>query len=81
MVIEGGFKPHKEPTEHSGKRLMQQITDSGVLDLATGTFSLCFDSGDSVFILSNGEGAGSVLLNFKKAEIALMASTYDEEGG
>jgi hypothetical protein len=73
-VVEGGFGASSTPT---GKRLLEQIEESGLDKLETGVFSLCFDSGGSLHILSNAEGAGDVLLTFKKAEMALLASTYD----
>ncbi len=78
-VIKGNFKKDELP-DHAGERLRYQLDNCDVLDLATGTYTLLFDSGDSIFILTNGDGAGDVLLNMEKAKMALMATVYEGEG-
>ena len=83
-LVEGNFKGPKKPP-HAGQRLLEQIKDSGILDMEYGVFTVCFDAGHSICILSNAEGPGNVLLNFKKAEMAIMAQSYclpdDPKGG
>jgi hypothetical protein len=74
-VIQGGFKPPEGP-EHAGERLRLQIEDSGVLEEKEGTFTILFDTGKSMYIMSNAEGPGDVLLCMEKGRMAVMANVY-----
>jgi hypothetical protein len=74
-VIEGGFGKGELP-DHAGERLRVQLEDSGVLEIKNAVFTLLFDSGDSMFIMSNGDGPGEVLLNMEKGKMAVMSNVY-----
>jgi hypothetical protein len=74
-VVEGNFSPDEGPI-HAGERLKLQLEDSGVLERNDGVYTLLFDTGDSMFILSNGDGPGDVLLTMEKGKTAVMANVY-----
>jgi hypothetical protein len=78
-VIEGNFNNPDAP-KHSGELLRYQLESSGVLDIEDGAFTLFFDTGDSVFIMTNGDGPGEVLLNIEKGKMAIMAGVYGGGG-
>jgi hypothetical protein len=69
-------KKAAEAPKHSGELLRYQLESSGVLDIEDGAFTLFFDTGDSVFIMTNGDGPGEVLLNIEKGKMAIMAGVY-----
>lgn len=77
-VIQGDFKKEDLPV-HSGERLRFQLEQSDVLNMQTGIYTLIFDTGESIHLISNGDGAGEVLLTIEKGKMAVLASAYGME--
>jgi len=74
-VIQGNFG-EKELPEHVGERLRGQIEESGILDIEHGDYTLIFDRGDALYIISSGEGPGDVLLSLEKGKVAILANAF-----
>jgi len=74
------FPPTKteQVPPHSGERLKTQLEQSGVLDMKEGTYTVFFDTEDSIIILSNAISAGEVLLNLEKGKLALLAEVLEK---
>jgi hypothetical protein len=74
------FPPREdELPKHAGGRLKSQLDESTILTLEHGTYTVFFDTGDSIIILSNAAGAGEVLLNLEKGKLALLAEVLESE--
>lgn len=74
------FPPREEETpKHAGERLKTQLEESDVLKAEHGMYTLFFDTGDSIIILSNATSAGEVLLNLEKGKLALLAEVLESE--
>lgn len=72
------FPPRQdEIPKHAGERLKLQLDTSELLSLEHGTYTVFFDSGDAIVILSNAQSAGDVLLNLEKGKLALLSEVLD----
>ena len=74
------FPPREEePPKHAGERLKSQLDESTILTSEHGTYTVFFDTGEAIVILSNATSAGEVLLNLEKGKLALLAEVLDSE--
>jgi hypothetical protein len=69
----------EEVPDHAGERLGYQLAQSKILEEAEGDYALFFDVGDSIFVFTNCDGAGEVLLTIEKGKMAVMAAVYEKE--
>lgn len=72
-------KKEEEPLQNAGERLKAQCNQAGLFDIEKGDYTMFFDTGDSIVILSNATSAGEVLLNLEKGKLALLAEVLDSE--
>ena len=78
-VIEGNFNKPPEGPDHAGERLKLQLEEADLFDVAEGNYVLLFDAPDSICIMTNGDGAGDVLLTIEKGKAAVMSAVFHSE--
>ncbi len=79
-VIKGNFNKDEGP-DHAGERLRFQLEESKIMEESTGSYVLFFDAPDSIMVMTNGEGAGDVLLVVEKGKAAIMSAIFHAEVG
>lgn len=72
-------KKEEEPPQNAGERLLDQCQHAGLFEIEKGDYTMFFDTGDSIIILSNASSAGNIFLNLEKGKLALLSEVIDSE--
>ncbi len=77
-VIQGGFGEKVDEVKHAGEQLKMQLEESGLFEVRSGTYTMFFETAESVAIVTNCNNAPEVLMSLEKGKLAIMAAAMED---